>query len=99
MRVAEGLTAKLAGMQKAEIIFNYLGQLDQILDPSMYVPAKESSGPQQHLGNRRTHLLEVYGSVAEGCLQLKWTYSENIHNEATIHTTGPGLCGCAAPVN
>jgi non-ribosomal peptide synthase protein (TIGR01720 family) len=84
MRGAEGQAEKLAGMQKAEIIFNYLGQLDQILDPSMYVPAKESSGPQQDLGSRRTHLLEVYGSVAEGCLQLKWTYSENIHNEATI---------------
>jgi amino acid adenylation domain-containing protein/non-ribosomal peptide synthase protein (TIGR01720 family) len=84
MRGAEGQAAKLEVMQKAEIIFNYLGQLDQILDPSMYVPAKESSGPQQDLGSRRTHLLEVYGSVAEGCLQLKWTYSENIHNEATI---------------
>jgi non-ribosomal peptide synthase protein (TIGR01720 family) len=84
MSSAAGRAEKLAGMQKAEIIFNYLGQLDQILDPSMYVPARESSGPQQHLGNRRTHLLEVYGSVAEGRLQLKWTYSANIHNEATI---------------
>jgi non-ribosomal peptide synthase protein (TIGR01720 family) len=84
MRGDEGVAGKLAGMQQAEIIFNYLGQLDQILDPSMYVAARESSGPQQHLGNRRTHLLEVYGSVAEGRLQLKWTYSANIHNEATI---------------
>jgi len=84
MRGEEGLTGKLARMQKAEIIFNYLGQLDQILDPGMYVPAKESSGPQQDLGSRRTHLLEVKGSVMEGCLQLEWTYSEHIHNEATI---------------
>src|SRR5205085_403472 len=78
------LGERLGRMQQAEIGFNYLGQFDQILDPSRYVAARESSGPQQDAGDTRTHLLVVKGSVAERCLQLEWSYSENIHQEATI---------------
>jgi non-ribosomal peptide synthase protein (TIGR01720 family) len=79
------ITEKLQALPQAEVSFNYLGQLDQVLSPdAMFGSAKESSGPTHSLLSKRSHLLEVNGFVARGCLHLNWTYSNNRHQQQTI---------------
>ncbi|HSP79666.1 MAG TPA: condensation domain-containing protein, partial [Myxococcaceae bacterium] len=71
--------------QPAQVAFNYLGQFDGTASSlSLFGPAPEPSGPAQGEGGARTHLLEVGGLVLGGRLKLEWTYSEHLHQRATI---------------
>jgi len=72
-------------LPQAEVSFNYLGQFDQaIAATSLFRPARESAGlTHSPLGYRR-YLLEINGEIFEGRLQLHWTYSEQLHQRATI---------------
>jgi non-ribosomal peptide synthase protein (TIGR01720 family) len=73
---------------RAEVVFNYLGQLDQIFRPTtdalLIGPASESSGPGEDPQAERQHVLEINGSVIDGCLRLRCSYSEAQYNAATI---------------
>lgn len=83
---------KLQALPQAEVSFNYLGQLDQVLSkPPLLGLAKESNGPDQSRLGSRSHLLEVNGFIAEGMLQLDWTYSENVHQRATAERLAQGF--------
>jgi non-ribosomal peptide synthase protein (TIGR01720 family) len=82
---ASEATAPLRAMPPAEIIFNYLGQLDRGGPAAgLLKPARGSSGHSQSPDNPRQHLLEITGSVYEGILQFSWIYSQSIHRRATI---------------
>ena len=75
----------LASLPKAEVTFNYLGQFEEMASPSStFVIASESVGPNRSPQARRTHVLDVTASVVNGKLHLFWTYSENLHEHATI---------------
>jgi non-ribosomal peptide synthase protein (TIGR01720 family) len=76
---------KLQALPQAEVCFNYLGQFDQVLlEYPLLGLAKESHGPTQSRLGSRSHLLEVNGFIAEGMLQLDWTYSENVYQRPTV---------------
>ncbi len=76
---------KLAALPRAELRFNYLGQVDRaLLDSSMFTVAAQPTGPAQSLKAERTYLLNIIGTVTGGELRLEWTYSENIHREETV---------------
>jgi non-ribosomal peptide synthase protein (TIGR01720 family) len=76
----------------AEIRFNYLGQLDQLLrKSSLLEPAKESSGATQSPNGLRNYLINVIGSVTEGRLHMNWAYSANIHQHRTIERLADGF--------
>ncbi|MBV9790246.1 MAG: non-ribosomal peptide synthetase, partial [Chloroflexi bacterium] len=78
-------TAPLRAMPAAEVIFNYLGQLDRGAPTAgLLKPARGSSGLAQSADSPRGHLLEITGSVYEGVLQFSWVYSQAIHQRATI---------------
>ena len=69
----------------AEVRFNYLGQLDQVLAADdWFSPASESSGAARSPEDSRTALLEIDGLVSRGQLRLNWTYSTAIHQRNTI---------------
>ncbi len=70
----------------AEISFNYLGQLDgsAVAGGSRFRPAPERPGPLRSPRSHRTHLLEVSGLVAGGCLRMTLEYSANLHRRATL---------------
>jgi len=74
--------AKLQALPEAEISFNYLGQLDQGRSPSSWTLA-HSGSDRSPLGSRR-YLLEIDGFILEGKLQFEWTYSEKVHQRATV---------------
>jgi amino acid adenylation domain-containing protein/non-ribosomal peptide synthase protein (TIGR01720 family) len=60
------------------IVFNYLGQFDQVLAGSrMFRFARESSGPWHGPKQHRRHVLELNSLVIDGRLELWWTYSRN----------------------
>jgi amino acid adenylation domain-containing protein/non-ribosomal peptide synthase protein (TIGR01720 family) len=76
---------KLQALAKAEVLFNYLGQFDQVLpETSSFRLAKESTGSTCSPLQRRGHLLEIDGFVVEGMLHLEWIYSENVHQRVTV---------------
>ena len=82
---AEEIAAPLRALPGAQVSFNYLGQVDQGLpDAGLFAPAREPVGPTASARGLRSHILGIDGFVAEGQLQLRWTYSERIHRRATI---------------
>jgi thioester reductase-like protein/non-ribosomal peptide synthase protein (TIGR01720 family) len=79
------LSKSLQPHPKAEIRFNYLGQTDQVFqESSLFKPAQESCGVRRSLRGNRSYLLDINGIVADGQLQLDWTYSKVVHRQATI---------------
>ncbi|QRO01039.1 amino acid adenylation domain-containing protein [Archangium violaceum] len=71
----------------AEVVFNYLGQLDGAAAQStVLVPARESSGPMQDGAEERGHVLEVNGYVLGGRLEVSFGYSANLYDRARIES-------------
>ncbi|MFL5355870.1 amino acid adenylation domain-containing protein, partial [Archangium sp.] len=81
----EEVTRKLAALPKAQVAFNYLGQMDGAANSSpLFGLARESAGAERASGADRGHLLEVSGVVIDGQLRLSFAYSANLHTEATL---------------
>ncbi|BDI19713.1 hypothetical protein ANSO36C_55150 [Nostoc cf. commune SO-36] len=79
------IIAQLQQLPQAQVIFNYLGQIDQVLsDSSLFQPATESSGSESSLQENRQYLLEIDAIVVASQLQVNWKYSQNIHQTSTI---------------
>ncbi|MGK3966667.1 amino acid adenylation domain-containing protein [Sorangium sp. So ce118] len=79
------VSAKYQALPRAEVLFNYLGQLDQSFAESpLFERATEPTGPACSPRGARTHAIEINAFVAEGRLQIAWTYSEGLHRRSTI---------------
>jgi non-ribosomal peptide synthase protein (TIGR01720 family) len=77
---------------RPEVSFNYLGRFDQTLPAhGVLGPAPESSGPGQSPLGLRSHLLDVAGIVTGGRLHMRWTFSEAVHERATIEAVASGF--------
>ena len=76
------------------LVFNYLGQFEQGLSASkLFRIAGESTGPWHGSSQTRRHALEVNCLIIGGRLELSWTYSRNLHDEAAIHSLADGFLG------
>jgi amino acid adenylation domain-containing protein/non-ribosomal peptide synthase protein (TIGR01720 family) len=85
----EAVRQGLARSPRAGLVFNYLGQLDQVVEgSSLFRPARESAGPVRHPLQPRPYLLELSASVRGGRLSVAWIYSENRHLPSTIEALG-----------
>lgn len=90
----ERARAELSGMPRAEVSFNYLGQLDKALaGDSAFARAPEATGPDCDPGGERQHALEVLGSVADGQLNLTFVYSEHLHRRASVEGLAAKMAG------
>jgi non-ribosomal peptide synthase protein (TIGR01720 family) len=68
-----------------EVVFNYLGQLDQFTrKENTFRAGRWSVGPSHSPKMRRSYLLEINGMVIGGQLQTTWTYSENAHKRSSV---------------
>jgi len=86
-------------MPKAEIIFNYLGQLDALIgEPRLFKLALESSGKAAAGENRRAYVLDVNAMVVQGKLQVNWGYSDKLHRRETIETLARRYMQCLREV-
>ena len=84
----------LAAAPASRLRFNYLGQLDGMLaDLSPFGPAQESCGPTVHPAAPRPHLLEIDAVVADGRLQVTWTYGSATLRRATVARLAEELLG------
>lgn len=76
----------------SEVRFNYLGQTDQVLpSSSMFAPAQEPIGPGRSTKGERSYRLDINSVIAGGRLQVDWTYSEAIHQRATVEMLASGF--------
>lgn len=76
---------QLQAAPKPQVVFNYLGQVEQVVaDSSLFAFARESAGQIHSPVVNRRHLLEILGQVLDGQLTMTWLYSENIHRVETI---------------
>jgi len=81
----------LTGLPKAEVSFNYLGQIGQIRpigpmeqpEAPAFSLAPEESGPQRDRRLPRLHPLAIEGSIIGGRLSLACLYSAEVHRPAT----------------
>ena len=78
------VATQLRSTPQPEIVFNYLGQLDQTAPASPFVSLENSTGPSHSPLARRSHLLSINSLVVDGRLQLDWGYSEAVHRRSTI---------------
>ncbi|MDT7711986.1 MAG: hypothetical protein QOG46_675, partial [Pseudonocardiales bacterium] len=70
-----------------QVSLNYHGQWDVAPDSGgLYRSAHAGFVPDHAPESVRPYLLDITGAVADGELQLNWTYSENLHDETTITT-------------
>ncbi|MBX9257862.1 SDR family NAD(P)-dependent oxidoreductase [Desmonostoc muscorum CCALA 125] len=79
------ITEKIRLLQPAEIIFLYLGNLEETLPKSpLWKLSQKSFGHIVSLQAKRSHLLEINGLIADNKLKLDWTYSKNMHRAETV---------------
>ncbi|RKI67440.1 amino acid adenylation domain-containing protein, partial [Corallococcus sp. AB049A] len=77
--------ARLAAMPKAQVSFNYLGQLDGTAAAStLFTMSDEPVGPIVEPRAVQPHALAVDGSVLQGRLRMTFGYSQRQHHEATV---------------
>ncbi|YAF98108.1 MAG: amino acid adenylation domain-containing protein [Nodularia sp. CChRGM 3473] len=86
------VTAQLQSLPQAQVRFNYLSQLDQILpESSLFKHIKQTVGHSRSLRSNRRYLIDINGFVLGGQLQMEWTYSEQIHHRNTIKQLAQGF--------
>jgi len=90
----DSLRARLAAMPRAQISFNYLGQIDGLASDPILGVASESVGADEGPSGRRLYLLDVIGQVAGGSLQLDLVYSTAVHRRATVEDLGQQILDC-----
>ena len=80
-----GTDRRLHGFPEPPVVFNYLGQFDQVLGNSrMFSFASESSGPWHSPKQQRRYALEVNCLVLDGQLQIRWMFCPGLHSEKSI---------------
>jgi non-ribosomal peptide synthase protein (TIGR01720 family) len=76
---------EIAALPKAQVGFNYLGQFDQVLRGGGPLRlARESRGEERSSLAKRSHILVITGAIAEGRLQVQWSFSRRLHDHDTI---------------
>jgi len=84
LRYLDGVET-LRAQSAPDIVFNYLGQFDQVLaGSSLFGFASESTGQWYAAETPRPHLLEVNCLVLRECLEIRWSYSKRVHRRETI---------------
>jgi non-ribosomal peptide synthase protein (TIGR01720 family) len=87
-----GGAGELRETEEAQVLFNYLGQFDQVVAGSrLFEFAQESTGPWHSPMNRRRFLIEINCVVMRGCLELALTGSTNRHHPATLEQLAASL--------
>jgi non-ribosomal peptide synthase protein (TIGR01720 family) len=79
------VTSAINRLPCADILFNYLGQVNQQAR-FRWRKAPEWTGPEQAVEETRSHVLEVNGIVLDEELTFSWNFSRNLHRRATIET-------------
>ncbi len=75
----------MRALPAAEVAFNYLGRLDEVLaGGGAFALAPEEAGPQVSPRQARRYRLEVDAAVRGGRLQAVWRYGARRHRRETV---------------
>ena len=86
------IAAALRELPQAQVLFNFLGQTDQVLaGSSLFAPARESAGPARDPAEPRRHRLEITGIVAEGRLRLAVRAGGRVYRRDTLAALAEGF--------
>ncbi|MBO9730363.1 MAG: non-ribosomal peptide synthase/polyketide synthase [Chitinophaga sp.] len=87
--------AGLSGKDPWDLVFNYLGQSDNVIQKSNWLSAaEESAGRSVSDGIYGNALMEVNSIVSGGCLQMNWSYNRAYYNEAEIAALSSAYFAC-----
>ncbi|MDJ0732653.1 MAG: amino acid adenylation domain-containing protein [Nostocaceae cyanobacterium] len=75
---------KLVNGSKAEVSFNYLGQIDNQQQNELFSLSNAPTGLGISPTEQRPYLLAVNARVQGECLQIDWSYSKCIYRQETI---------------
>jgi amino acid adenylation domain-containing protein/non-ribosomal peptide synthase protein (TIGR01720 family) len=82
---SEEVGKRLRELPQAEVSFNYLGQIDRVLnEETLFGAASESSGNYRSQSGNRRYLVEINAMVVGGQLQVSWSYSSQVHERERI---------------
>jgi amino acid adenylation domain-containing protein/non-ribosomal peptide synthase protein (TIGR01720 family) len=82
---SDEVAKRLRELPHAEVSFNYLGQIDRVLnEETLFGAASESSGNYRSENGNRRYLVEINAMIAGGRLQVSWSYSSQVHERETI---------------
>ena len=81
----EKQSAGFTNAPAADIVFNYLGQFDSIIDNNpWFTLAQEDRGQEHSLESDDPHPLSINSHIVEGQLQVDWIYSSDIFDQELI---------------
>jgi amino acid adenylation domain-containing protein/non-ribosomal peptide synthase protein (TIGR01720 family) len=81
----EEVRKRMAELPRPEVIFNYLGQMDETLPGDAWLGlAPESAGETQDGRQKRGYVFEVSASLSGGRLRIGWRYGRELHRQATV---------------
>ena len=85
LREGDPISERLGRLPRAEVSFNYLGQVDQALpEDAPFRWAREPSGPPRSPRAARRYLIDVNARVVAGRLHVSLGYSENRYRSGTV---------------
>jgi amino acid adenylation domain-containing protein/non-ribosomal peptide synthase protein (TIGR01720 family) len=92
LREGDALADALAAQSPAEVLWNYLGQVDQALpDDAPFRWAEGPTGPARSPRAARRYLLDINARVVQGRLHTWFGYSANRHQASTIEALAHGF--------
>ncbi|HEU5227168.1 MAG TPA: amino acid adenylation domain-containing protein [Ktedonobacteraceae bacterium] len=72
-------------LPSAEILFNYIGQLDQLISSApLFKEIVPSSNFDRSPAGTRKHLFEIISGISNGQLYVDWRYSNQKHDPSTV---------------
>lgn len=83
----DNMRRELANRPAAQVVFNYLGQFDSLIEGSpWFAVAAASRGEEHSLESDLSHTLSINSHIVEGSLQVDWIYSTDRFSEDTIQS-------------
>ena len=84
--------SELVERAAADVLFNYLGQFDQLVaDSSLFTFASENEGPWLSPQSRRRYLLEINALVLNGRLEFRWAFPKKLQDEVRIRRVADAM--------
>ena len=91
----EGVRDALRKLPQAQVIFNYHGHLDQVIeDTGIFGISHERAGDISSLSGARSHSLEVLCRISGGRLQIGWQFSANEYDLVTVEQLATKYVEC-----
>lgn len=80
-----GLVKKLTQLPQAEVLLNYRGKVDDVLERSkIFDQTRAISSLDHNPDGLRQYPIAIVVDIIERKLEVRWVYSQNIHQQSTI---------------